>query len=179
MPSSSRRLSRKYIIPGDKWPPKGRVLERKLTPTLTAFLYLEVVCVCVCARPQNHCFGGSVFLQPPKYISFPRKKNSLSLCLCVCLSLSLSHTERRELCVHVDISRKSLSEMSQLLASRKKDVLLPQRKKKYSQHTRVRTHTHTHRNVTLLYVCIIWKMNRQTNKHSVSQLTENYMYACL
>jgi len=69
--------------------------------------------------------------------------------------------------------------MSQLLASRKKDVLLPQRKKKYSQHTRVRTHTHTHRNVTLLYVCIIWKMNRQTNKHSVSQLTENYMYACL
>jgi len=147
------------------------------THTHSHRLFVSGSCVCVCVCPQNHCFGGSVFLQPPKYISFPRKKNSLSLCLCVCLSLSLSHTERRELCVHVDISRKSLSEMSQLLASRKKDVLLPQRKKKYSQHTRVRTHTHTQKCDSPL--CLYYLENEQTNKQTFCFSAHRKLYVCL
>ena len=173
MPSSSRRLSQKYIIPGDKWPPKGRVLERKLTPTLTAFLYLEVVCVCVCAHKIT-VLGGLSSYNPKSIYLFPERKTP---CLCVCVSVSLSHTHRkkRAVCVCAYMQKKSLW-AEPTPCKRKKGCSFSTKKKKILP---THTHTHTQRNVTLLYVCIIWKMNKQTNKHSVSQLTENYMYACL
>ena len=176
MPSSSRRLSRKYIIPGDKWPPKGRALERKLTPTLTAFLYLEVVCVCVSTKSL---FWGVCLLTTPKvYIFSQKEKLPVSVSVCLSVSLSLTHRKKRAVCACGYKQKKSLWD-EPTPCKQKKGCSFSTKKKKYSQHTRVRAHTHTHRNVTLLYVCIIWKMNRQTNKHSVSQLTENCMYACL
>ena len=130
------------------------------------------VCVCVCVCPQNHCLGGLSSYNPQSIYLFPERKTP---CLCVCLSLSLTHTERRELCVRVAISRKSLSELSRLLASRKKDVLFPQRKKILPTHT----HTHTHTQKCDSPLCLYYLENEQTNKQTFCFSAHRKLYVCL
>ena len=110
------------------------------------------MCVCVCVCAHKITVLEVCLITTPK-VCIQKEKLPVS----VSVSISLTHRRKRAVCACGCKQKKS--ELSQLPASRKKGC-------SFSTKEKNTPNTHTYRNVTLLYVCIIWKMNRQTNKQT-------------
>ena len=134
----------------------------KKTHTHSHSLFVSGSCVCVCVCvcvPTKSLFGGSVFLQPPKYISFSRKENSLSLCL----SLSLSHTHRKKRAVCACGYKQKKSLRAEPTPCKQKKGCSFSTKKKNTPNTHTHTHTHTEMWFSSMFVLSGKWTDKQTN----------------